>query len=100
LALLVTCITLFHVFIDTFQSFLVLLHASFEVVVGLLLLLEDGVVVDLLQLPPVARHLLLDVHDEAVLEPDALVVFVLHQCVPDVIALYSAQKLFYVVSFH
>ena len=92
LALLISRVALLHVGIDPLQPFFVLLHTFFQVIFGLLLLLKYGIVVDLLQLPPLSRHLFLDVHDETVLEPDALVVLVFNQGVVGIVYFHPALE--------
>ena len=72
LALLITGVTLLHVLVDTFQSLFVLCHTGLQVFLSLLLLLEHRVVVNLLHAFPVRVHLLLNIKNQRVLEPDAV----------------------------
>jgi len=67
-------------------------HALLKVVFGLLLLLENSVVIDLLKRFPVGVHLFLYIQNKRVLKPNALVIFVFYQGVADIVASYSAQE--------
>ena len=77
LALHVLGVALLHIFVDSLQPLLVLCHACVQVLLSLLLLLKDGIIIDLLDVLPFLVHLLLDVYNHRILEPDAVMILVL-----------------------
>lgn len=72
LALLIAGIALLHILVDSFQPLLVLRHACLEILFGLLTFFKDGVVVYLFDAFPLCIHLLLDVKDQGILEPNTV----------------------------
>ena len=75
--------TLLHVVIYSPQSLFILLHAQVKAVLELLLLREDGAVVDLLDCFPFTAERLLDVDNHVVSVPLAAVLHILDECVPN-----------------
>ena len=85
--------TLLHIIIDPLESLLVLLHALLQILLSLLYLLENARIRHLLRLLELLRHLVLNVEDEGILVPNALLILILNQCVRRLIAPDSRKYL-------
>ena len=100
LALHVLSVALLHVLVDSLESLLILRHAGVQVLLGLFLLLEDCIIIDLFYVFPFLIHLLLDVDDHRILEPYAVVVLVLDQCIANVVTANAAEYQLYISALH